>query len=62
MCVPLAVYLKGEPKSTSPEAAVKLVRNADSKTLSRLPKETEFPGMEPWNLYSFKFPLDPYIN
>ena len=56
MCVPLAVYLKGEPKTTSPEAAVKLVKNADSKTHSRLPKEMEFPGLEPWNLYSFKFP------
>ena len=62
MCVPLAVYLKGQPKTTSPEAAMKLVKNADSKTHSRLPKETEFPGLEPWNLYSFKFPWDPYIN
>ena len=61
MCVPLPVYLRGEPEPTSPEAAVKLVKNADSKTHSRLPKETEFPGMESWNLYSFKFPWDPYI-
>lgn len=46
---------RGEPKSTSPEVARNLLEMQIPRP-SRLPKETEFPGMEPWNLYSFKFP------
>ena len=44
MCVPLPMYLRGEPEPTSPEVAVKLVKNADSKTHSRLPKRVSRDG------------------